>query len=99
MPMDLIARGHQVGVQKLIFTARIVVSDGMNVDFLWCFHSMDAANKALHEWIKAGCVHEPQGWHRAKAAYDCFRRRHEGDPAKEYADDETTINPFEFVLP
>lgn len=70
-------------IMGLMFThAIITVKVGDRFGYLdrWCFHSYDAAKKALDAWDGTG---EPSGWHRHPVT---GRRRPEGDPAKEYVE-------------
>lgn len=72
--------GRYACIMPLMFTAAIIVGrvGSMCYDNRWCFHSHDAAKRALDAWNGVG---EPEGWHRHPTT---GRRRPDGDASREY---------------
>ena len=80
----IIHTGRLACVMPLLYTGAIITLDITNQKYKmyyedrWCYHSIEAAKKALDEWKEGP---EPAGWHRHPST---GRRREEGDPLKEY---------------
>lgn len=77
LPGGRIACIHQFLVTAAIITMTPVTMEHC-YDDRWCYHSKEAAVKALSEWDGTG---EPMGWHRHPPT---GRRRPDGDPLAEY---------------
>lgn len=72
--------GEEAGVIELMFTYAIVSGlSGFGYEDRWCYHSQDAAEKALTEWDGEYGT-EPEGWHRHPST---GRRRVNADPQQE----------------
>lgn len=59
--------GRWAAVLPLMFTHAIVTGamhDTQGYDDRWCYQSLVSASAALQDWIAAGFVGEPAGWHR-----------------------------------
>lgn len=56
-----------VGLFRFAFTWAIIVGqigDEFSYDDRWCYHTEDAAAKAMLEWGDKKYAGEPDGWHR-----------------------------------
>jgi len=70
-----------LAIGNYIYTCAIIkgdMHDRAGFKDRWCYHSYDAAKKALDEWDGVG---EPKGWHRNPRT---GRRRPDGNATKEY---------------
>ena len=73
--------GRYMAIRPFLFTHAIVtgkMGDRTSYDDRWCYHSLEAALVAFHNWDGTG---EPAGWHRHPGT---GRRRSE--TGKEYVE-------------
>lgn len=76
--------GRAVCINRLMFTYAILSGlRDYGYEDRWCFRDYVTAKGALRDWIEAGGVGEPEGWHRHP---DTGRRRPDGDASKEYVE-------------